>query len=122
MRRVNIKIPLIAVLAFIGVSVSAHAQSKFAGRYDLIAGYSSGSPAGLFGYGVSSAARNGRVSSTLYFPYHRTTWKGTGRVSRDGVFSYTDGVRGSAKIIGNRVGVGNFRNSEGRGFFAFRRK
>jgi hypothetical protein len=118
----NVKILSIAVLAFIGLSVLAHAQSKFAGRYDLIAGYSSGSPAGLFGYGVASAARNGRVSYSAYYPYLNITGSGTGRVRSDGVFSYNNGVSGSAKIVGNRVAVGNFRDSEGRGFFAVRRK
>jgi len=116
------KILLIAVLAFIGVSVSAHAQSKFAGRYDLISGYSSGWPAGLFGYGVASAARNGRVSYSAYYPYLNVTGNGTGKINSRGVFSLNNGTTGSGRILGNRVAVGNFSDSEGRGFFALRKR
>jgi hypothetical protein len=118
----NIKILSIAVLAFIGISVSANAQSKFAGSYDLIAGYSRGWPAGLFGYGVATAARNGNVSYSAYYPYLNITGKGTGKINSKGRFSLNNGTTGSASILSNRVAVGNFRDSEGRGFFALRKK
>jgi hypothetical protein len=118
----NVKVLSVAALAFIGVSLSANAQSQFAGSYDLIAGYSRGWPAGLFGYGVATAARNGNVSYSSYYAYLKVTGRGTGRMNNRGVFALNNGVTGSARLLGNRVAVGNFRDSEGRGFFALRKR
>lgn len=118
----NFKLLLIAVLLVVGFSVSAQAQRAFAGRYDLLSGYSSGWPAGLFGYGVASVARSGVASYSAYYRYLNVTGRGTGRINSRGVFSLNNGTRGSAAILGRRVAVGNFSDSEGRGFFALRKK
>jgi hypothetical protein len=116
------KLLLIAALLIAGFSVSAQAQSAFAGRYDIFSGYSSGSLAGLFGYGVASIAHNGAASYSAYYPYLNETGRGTGRINSKGVFSMNNGVRGSATIFNRRVAVGNFSDSGGRGFFAIRKK
>lgn len=118
----NFKLLLIAVLLVVGFSVSAQAQRAFAGRYDLLSGYSSGWPAGLFGYGVASVTRSGVASYSSYYAYFDVTGRGTGRVNSRGVFSLNNGTSGSAAILGRRVAVGNFRDSEGRGFFAVRKR
>ena len=116
------KLLLIAVLLVVGLSASAQAQSAFAGRYDLLAGYSGGQLVGLFGYGVASVARSGVASYTAYYAYIDETGRGTGRISSKGVFSMNNGVRGAATIFGRRVAVGNFSDPGGRGFFAIRKK
>jgi hypothetical protein len=118
----NIKLLSIAVLALVGVSVSAHAQSKYAGRYDLLSGYSVGWPSGLFGYGIATFSRKGVVGYSAYFPYLGGTGRGSGRINSKGVFSLNNGTTGSARMLGNRVAVGNFRDSDGRGFFALRKR
>jgi hypothetical protein len=118
----NIKILSIAALAFIGVSVSAHAQSKFAGRYDLLSGYSTGQAAGLFGYGIATIARNGNASYSAYFPFLGSTGYGSGRINSRGVFSLNNGTSGSATLMGNRVAVGNFWDGLGTGYFGLRKK
>lgn len=118
----KVKLLLIPALLIVGFSVSAQAQSQFAGRYDVFSGYSSGSLAGMFGYGVASIASNGAASYSAYYPYLNETGRGTGRINSKGVFSLNNGVRGSATIFSRRVAVGNFSDSGGRGFFAIRKK
>jgi hypothetical protein len=119
---VKLKFLSAATVILVTLSASAHAQKKFAGRYDLISGYSSGWPSGLFGYGVATAARNGRVSYSAYYPFLNETGSGTGRMNSKGIFALNNGVTGSARLLGNRVAVGNFRDNEGRGFFAIRKR
>ena len=114
---------LSVAIVFIGiVSVSAHAQSKFAGRYDALSGYVSGQLAGLFGYGIASVSRSGATSYTSYYPYLGISGSGTGRINSRGVFSLNNGVSGSGQMQGNRVAVGNFRDGYGTGYFALRKK
>lgn len=120
--RMVIKILSITILAFIGISVSVHAQSQYAGRYDLLAGVSTGQAAGLFSYGTATVARNGRASYTVYWPYLGTSGRGSGLINRNGVFSFNDGTSGTAQIFSNRVAVGTYRQSYGTGFFAMRKR
>lgn len=116
------KILLVSVLLFVGCSVSAQAQSQFAGRYDLLSGYSTGQIAGLFGYGIATIARNGNASYSAYFPYLGTSGFGSGKINAKGVFSLNNGTKGSATLMGNRVAVGNFNDGAGAGFFGLRKK
>jgi hypothetical protein len=116
------KLPLIIVLLISGFGVSAHAQSKFAGRYDALGGYSSGQSAGLFFYGTATFARNGRASYTVYYPYFGQSGQGSGVISSKGVFSFRNGVRGNAQLVGKGVALGSYSDSEGNGFFALKKK
>lgn len=88
----------------------------------MIAGVATGDIAGLFAHGVASVARNGRMSYSVYWPYLGTSGAGSGIINKNGVFSFNDGTRGSAQLVGNRVAVGTFWQSYGRGFFAMRKK
>lgn len=118
----KVKLLLIAVLLVAGFSVSAQAQRQFAGRYDLLSGYTRGELAGLFAYGVATANRNGRVSYSAYYPYYDETFRGTGTINNQAVFRFTNGVSGNARILSRRVAVGNYRDEWGRGFFALRKR
>lgn len=118
----NIKILSIAALAFIGVSVSAHAQRQFAGSYDLLSGYTTGSYNGLFGYGRATASRAGAVSYTAYYPQLGGSGSGTGRINSRGAFSLNNRTRGSAQMYGNRVAIGTFRDAYGSGYFGLRKR
>ena len=115
------KLLLIAALLTVGFSISAQAQSQFAGRYDAIAGASTGEDAGLFVYGTAVVSRNGRVAITAYAPYHGEGIKRTGFLSSRGIFSLRE-VTGSAPLVGGRVAVGNYRSNSGNGFFGLRKK
>ena len=112
---------LIVSAALIVLSDSANAQSQFAGRYDAIAGASTGEDAGLFVYGTAVVSRNGRVAITAYAPYHGEGIKSTGFLSSRGIFSLRE-VTGSAPLVGGRVAVGNYRSNSGNGFFGLRKK
>ena len=101
---------------------SAQAQAAYAGSYNSLAGYTSGSYSGYFGYGTTTVARSGSVTYTEYWPAFRTTDRGTGRVDASGRFMLTGGVTGSAIIYDQRVAYGSFRDAFGRGFFAFSRR
>ena len=116
------KLPLIIALLITSFGVSVHAQSKFAGRYDAIGGYSSGEMAGLFFYGTATFTRNGRASYTVYYPYFGQSGQGTGVISSKGVFSFRNGVRGSAQLVGKGVALGSYSDSGGSGFFALKKK
>jgi len=118
----KLKLLLIAVALIGGFSVSAHAQSQFAGRYDLISGYTTGSYAGLFGYGTATAFRAGWVSYTAYYPQLQGSGSGTGRINSKGVFNLNNGVTGSAQLYGKRVAVGTFQDAYGSGFYGLRKK
>jgi hypothetical protein len=118
----KVKLFLIAVLLVGGFSVSAHAQSAFAGRYDLLSGYTTGAYFGLFGYGTATASRAGAVSYTAYYPRLRGSGSGSGRIGPTGVFSLNNRTTGSAQMYGNRVAVGTFRDAYGSGFFGLRKK
>lgn len=116
------KILLSAVLLIVGLSVSAQAQSQFAGRYDLLSGYSTGQMAGLFGYGIATVSRNGNASYSAYFPFLGDSGFGSGKINTKGVFSLNNGTTGSATLMGNRVAIGNFKDGLGAGFFGLRKK
>jgi hypothetical protein len=118
----KIQFLLIAVSLTAGFSISAQAQSQFAGRYDLLAGVSTGDTAGLFSYGTATVGTNGRAAYTVYWPYLGTSGSGSGLVNSRGVFAFTDGTSGSAQFYAKRVAVGTYRQSYGRGFFALRKK
>jgi hypothetical protein len=118
----KVKVLLIAVLLTAGFSISAQAQSRFAGRYDLLSGYTTGSNRGLFGYGIATASRWGAVSYTAYYPRLQGSGSGTGRINSKGAFRLNNGTTGSAQMYGNRVAVGTFRDAYGGGFFGLRKK
>ena len=118
----KVKALLVAVLLTAGFSISAQAQSQFAGRYDLLSGYTTGSYIGLFGYGIATASRAGAVSYTAYYPRLQGSGSGTGRINSKGAFSLNNGVSGTGQLYGNRVAIGTFRDSDGRGFFGLRKK
>lgn len=118
----KVKLLLIAVLLIAGFSVSTQAQSVFAGRYDLLSGYTTGAYFGLFGYGTATAFRTGAVSYTAYYPRLRGSGTGSGRINSRGAFSLNNRTTGSAQMYGNRVAVGTFRDAYGSGFFGLRRK
>ena len=118
----KVKLLFIAALLTVGFSISAQAQSQFAGRYDLLSGYTTGSYIGSFGYGIATASRAGAVAYTAYFPGLGTTGDGTGRINSKGVVSVNNGVSGTGQLYGNRVAIGTFRDSDGRGFFGLRKK
>jgi hypothetical protein len=120
--KLEINVFLIAVLLVAGLSTSAQAQRAFAGKYDLLSGYTRGELSGLFAYGIATVARNGNISYTSYYPYYDETYRGRGRMTKNGVFSFTNGVSGSARLVSKRVAVGNYRDPWGRGFFAVRKK
>ena len=122
LKRMKIKLFLIAVLLTAGFSISAQAQSQFAGSYDLFSGYTTGSYVGLFGHGTATASRAGAISYTAYYPRLRESGNGTGKINSSGVFSLNNSTRGSAQMYGNRVAVGTFRDAYGTGFFGLRKK
>ncbi len=107
---------------FLSICSNTWAQSKFAGSYDCLGGYSSGYYTGLFFYGTSTVARNGSAAFTTYFPYYGTSGSGTGRINSKGVFSFTGGLTGSAALVGNRVAIGTFSEPYGAGFFGLKKK
>lgn len=118
----KVKALLIAVLLTAGFSISAQAQSQFAGRYDLLSGYTTGRYTGLFGYGIATASRAGAVSITSYYPRLKGSGRGTGRINSKGAFRLNNRTTGSAQMYGNRVAVGIFRDAFGAGFFGLRKK
>lgn len=118
----KIKLLLIVSLLVVGFSVSAHAQRQFAGKYDLLAGVTTGDAAGLFSYGAATVGTNGRAAYTVYWPFLGTSGSGSGLINRRGVFAFNDGTSGSAQFYGNRVAVGTYRQSYGSGFFALRKR
>jgi len=118
----KVKALIITVLLTAGFSISAQAQSQFAGRYDLLSGYTTGSYIGLFGYGTATAGRAGAVAYTAYYPQLQGSGWGTGRINSKGAFSLNNSTTGSAQLYGNRVAVGNFRDAYGAGFFGLRKK
>jgi len=116
------QIILSSLLVWMAFETRAHAQAAYAGSYNSIAGYYSGSAAGYFGYGTTTVSRSGAVSHSEYWPALRETSRGTGRVDRNGRFTLTGGVTGSAVIYSSRIAYGTFRDSAGRGYFAMSRK
>ena len=118
----NIKLLSIAAIAFIGFSVSANAQSQFAGRYHLLSGYTTGGYFGLFGYGAASISSTGAAFYTAYYPRLRSSGSGRGSITRAGTFSLNNGVRGSAQMYGARVAVGMFRDAYGTGWFGLSKR
>jgi hypothetical protein len=116
------QIILSSLLAWMALKVGVHAQAAYAGSYNSIAGYYSGSAAGYFGYGTTTVSRSGAVSYSEYWPAWRETSRGTGRVDRNGLFSLTGGVTGSAVIYSSRIAYGTFRVLAGRGYFAMSKK
>lgn len=116
------QIILSSLLAWMALKVGAHAQAAYAGSYNSIAGYYSGSAAGYFGYGTTTVSRSGAVSYSEYWPAWGETSRGTGRVDRNGRFTLTGGVTGSAVIYSSRIAYGTFRDSAGQGYFAMSRK
>jgi hypothetical protein len=110
------------LFVWLALGAATFAQSAYAGSYNSMAGYSSGSYAGYFGYGITTVSRNGSASYTEYWPASRTSDRGTGRVDANGRFTLTGGVTGSAIIYNNRIAYGSFRDSSGRGYFAVSRR
>jgi len=101
---------------------AALAQSKFAGKYDLLSGYTDGYYAGLFGYGIASVSRKGVASYSSYYPYVGVSGSGTGTINSKGIFRLNNGTSGTAAILSRRVGVGKFNDSMGNGLFALKKR
>lgn len=97
------QIILSSLLVWMAFETGAHAQAAYAGSYNSMAGYTSGSYAGYFGYGITTVSRNGSASYTEYWPTSQTSDRGTGRVDANGRFTLTGGVTGSA-LFPERVG------------------
>lgn len=116
------KLLIIAVLLVIGFVVPAKAQSQYAGRYDLVSGYTSGSNNGLFGYGIATASSTGAIAYSAYFPRLRGSGRGSGRIYASGAFTLHNRTSGLVQMHGARVAVGTFRDPYGSGYFAVRKK
>jgi hypothetical protein len=107
----------------LGVStLVANAQSQFAGKYDVFNGYTHGSAAGYAGYGTATVAKNGKVAFSLYYPSLGASSKGSGSINNKGLFRLSEGTRGSGQMVGKKVAVGKFSNSQGDGFFCLNKK
>ena len=96
------------------------AQSAYAGSYSLISGYTTGSAAGLFGYGTATVTRRGVVAYSCYYPYNGLTGYGSGIINGRGLFSLNNGTSGRAQIY-SRSGFGSFSDNIGSGFFGLGR-
>ena len=96
------------------------AQSAYSGSYSLISGYTTGSAAGLFGYGTATVTRKGVVAYSCYYPYNGLTGYGSGMINGRGVFSLNNGTSGSAQIY-SRSGFGSFADNFGSGYFGLGR-
>lgn len=105
------------------LTVQAEAQvSKYRGSFDVVSGYTSGFPAGLFGYGIATVSRTGVVLSTLYWPYDNLSASGGGLIDRRGRFRFVDGTTGGAQLFSNRFGYGTFGDNAGGGIFVLSRR
>lgn len=104
--------------------VPASAQLRFAGTYDLGSGYETGeTSAGLFSYGVATAARDGTVAYTVYCPRTGDRGAGSGTISKNGTFSLNNGVSGTVKLVSRTIdAIGDFVDPFGSGFFAMSKK
>lgn len=118
----KVNILTIVVLLISCFGALAQGQGQFAGKYDLIAGVTTGDAAGLFSYGAATVKSNGRAAYTVYWPFLGTSGSGSGVISRKGVFAFNDGTEGSARFYGKRVAVGTYSQSYGTGFFALRKR
>jgi hypothetical protein len=107
----------VVLLAATMLSSEHSKAASYQGTYNILSGYTTGSWAGLFGYGTMTVARNGVVAYSSYFPNKGITGSGAGFISKKGVFSLNNGVTGSA-VIYTRVGYGSFNDALGSGFFA----
>jgi hypothetical protein len=116
----------IALFAFttLGTSSKANAQAAFAGIYKMLGGYTTGLYfKGLYFKGYVTAASNGSVAYSAYFPYsgyptYGATYYGTGKITAAGVFSFlTKGVYGAVQLLLQKYGYGYFYDSAGSGYF-----
>ena len=117
---------IIALFAFtiLGSSPKANAQAAYAGNYNMLGGYTTGLYwKGLYYKGYVTAASNGAVAYSAYFPYsgyptYGATYYGTGKITAAGVFSFlTRGLYGSVQILLQKYGYGYFFDSIGSGYF-----
>lgn len=116
----------IALFAFaiLGTSSKANAQAAYAGNYNMLGGYTTGLYfKGLYFKGYVTAASNGSVAYSAYFPYsgyptYGATYYGTGKITAAGVFSFlTKGVYGAVQLLLQKYGYGYFYDSAGSGYF-----
>jgi len=116
----------IALFGFtvLGTSQKANAQAAYAGNYNMLGGYTSGYYfKGLYFKGYVTAASNGAVAYSAYFPYsgyptYGATDYGYGKITARGVFSFlTRGVYGSVQLLLQKYGYGYFYTSGGDGYF-----
>ena len=119
-----LKIFSLTVVGFLSMGAFAEAQvARYAGRYDVVAVYTSGSQKGAAGYGIATASRTGNVSRTLYWPHARRNFSGTGRITSRGWFSFNDRLQGRVRLYNYSVGFGSFRdNTTGGGFWGARKR
>jgi hypothetical protein len=118
---------LIAVSITLGIfTLTANAQRRFAGTYDLGSGYESGPGKGTFSYGVATVARDGTAAYTLYSPANSPEEQnnsGSGKINNKGVFSFNNDVSGVVRLVSTTIdAIGDFTDSFGSGFFGLTKK
>jgi len=111
----------LVVLSISAINLFAQIPSALRGTYRLIAGYTYGDYAGLFGSGAATVSSRGVVAYSSYFAYTGDRGYGSGTLNSSGAFSFNNGVSGTAQVYSSKVGYGVFYDSVGRGFFALGR-
>ncbi|NBT49866.1 MAG: hypothetical protein EBT07_19020 [Actinobacteria bacterium] len=124
MRKTYLLFTALFSFTVLGTSQKANAQAAYAGNYNMLGGYTSGYYyKGLYFKGYVTAASNGTVSYSAYFPYsgyptYGKTGYGTGKITASGAFSFlTKGVYGSVQLLLQKYGYGYFYDSSGDGYF-----
>lgn len=114
----------IASFSLFGGTSKANAQAVYAGNYNMLGGYTTGTAfKGLYYKGYVTATSTGAVAYSAYFPYsyyptYGATYYGTGKITASGVFSFlTRGVYGAVQLLLNKYGYGYFYDSGGSGYF-----
>lgn len=103
-------------------TIAQAAPSPYAGNYNIITVYTSGEGAGMGGYGTATISSKGVAAYTIYYASTGDTGKGQGGITNNGKFSFKNGPTGSGQIVGNKVVFGNFKDSDGAGYFGMSKK
>ena len=120
------RVLLAASVALVGFTLTANAQRRFAGTYDLGSGYESGPGKGTFSYGVATVSRDGTAAYTLYSPANSPDEQnnsGSGKIDNKGIFSFNNNVSGAVKLVSTTIdAIGDFTDPFGSGFFGLTKK